>query len=85
MVRYKSFDGTEIPAILYQPHGATAAKKAPAIVRVHGGPGGQARMPYIASVQFLVNHGYVVLDMEENTRVAAQAMSAIARRMGMPG
>lgn len=28
---------------------------------------------------------YVVLDMEENTRVAAQAMSAIARRMGMPG
>src|SRR2546423_5870973 len=63
VVRYKSFDGTEIPAILYQPHGATAAKKAPAIVRVHGGPGGQARMPYIASVQFLVNHGYVVLDV----------------------
>ena len=28
---------------------------------------------------------YVILDMEENTRTAAQAMSAIARRMGMPG
>jgi len=26
---------------------------------------------------------YVILDMEESTRVAAQAMSAIARRMGM--
>jgi dipeptidyl aminopeptidase/acylaminoacyl peptidase len=63
VIRYKSFDGTEIPAILYQPRGATAQKKAPAIVRVHGGPGGQARMPYSAGVQFLVNHGYVVLDV----------------------
>jgi dipeptidyl aminopeptidase/acylaminoacyl peptidase len=63
VVRYKSFDGTEIPAILYQPKGATAHAKVPAIVRVHGGPGGQARMPYSAGVQFLVNHGYAVLDV----------------------
>jgi len=63
VVRYKSFDGLEIPAILYQPHGASAEKKAPALVRVHGGPGGQARMPYNASVQYLANHGYVVLDV----------------------
>jgi dipeptidyl aminopeptidase/acylaminoacyl peptidase len=63
VVRYKSFDGMEIPAILYQPHGATAQNKVPAIVRVHGGPGGQARMPYSAAVQFLVNHGYAVLDV----------------------
>ncbi len=63
VVRYKSFDGTEIPAILYQPHGATAQAKVPAIVRVHGGPGGQARMPYNAGVQYLVNHGYAVLDV----------------------
>lgn len=63
VIRYKSFDGLEIPAILYTPHGASPAKKLPAIVRVHGGPGGQARMPYIASTQFLVNHGYVVLDV----------------------
>jgi dipeptidyl aminopeptidase/acylaminoacyl peptidase len=63
VIRYKSFDGIEIPAILYQPHGATAQAKVPAIVRVHGGPGGQARMPYSAGVQFLVNHGYAVLDV----------------------
>jgi dipeptidyl aminopeptidase/acylaminoacyl peptidase len=63
VVRYKSFDGLEVPAILYQPHGASAQNKAPAIVKVHGGPGGQARMPYSASVQFLVNHGYAVLDV----------------------
>jgi dipeptidyl aminopeptidase/acylaminoacyl peptidase len=63
VIRYKSFDGLEIPAILYTPHGASAQNKVPAIVRVHGGPGGQARMPYIASVQYLVNHGYCVLDV----------------------
>jgi len=63
VLRYKSFDGTEIPAILYQPHGATAQKKVPALVKVHGGPGGQARMPYSALTQFLVNHGYAVLDV----------------------
>jgi len=62
VVRYKSFDGLEIPAILYTPQNAEG-KKLPALVRVHGGPGGQARMPYSASVQFLVNHGYVVLDV----------------------
>lgn len=62
VIRYKSFDGLEIPAILYTPHNAEG-KKLPALVRVHGGPGGQARMPYSASVQFLVNHGYVVLDV----------------------
>lgn len=63
VVRYKSFDGMEIPAILYQPHGASAAKKVPAIVLVHGGPGGQARLPYNALVQYLANHGYAVLDV----------------------
>jgi dipeptidyl aminopeptidase/acylaminoacyl peptidase len=63
VVRYKSFDGLEIPAILYQPHGASGQSKVPAIVKVHGGPGGQARMPYSASTQYLVNHGYCVLDV----------------------
>ncbi|HEX7177729.1 MAG TPA: S9 family peptidase [Pyrinomonadaceae bacterium] len=62
-IRYKSFDGMEIPGILYKPHGASAASKAPAIVLVHGGPGGQARRGYKAQVQFLVNHGYAVLDV----------------------
>ena len=63
VIRYKSFDGLEIPAILYPPHGATSADKVPAIVRVHGGPGGQARLSYSPSLQYLVNHGYAVLDV----------------------
>jgi dipeptidyl aminopeptidase/acylaminoacyl peptidase len=63
VVRYKSFDSLEIPAILYQPHGANGQSRVPAVVKVHGGPGGQARMPYSASTQYLVNHGYCVLDV----------------------
>src|SRR5256714_1792067 len=63
VVRYKTFDGTDIPAILYRPGGASGQEKGPAIVKVHGGPGGQARMPYSALTQFLVNHGYAVLDV----------------------
>src|SRR5262249_5769218 len=61
VVRFKSFDGLPIPNILYQPQQATAAQKAPALVYVHGGPGGQARRGYSAQVQYLANHGYVVL------------------------
>ncbi|HKP73538.1 MAG TPA: S9 family peptidase [Pyrinomonadaceae bacterium] len=61
VVRYKSFDGMEVPSILYKPHQATAQTKAPALVWVHGGPGGQTRTGYSAVIQYLVNHGYVVL------------------------
>ena len=61
VIRYKSFDGLEIPSILYKPKNASPQQKAPAIVLVHGGPGGQTRVGYSAVTQFLVNHGYVVL------------------------
>ena len=63
VVRFKSFDEMVIPGILYKPHQAAAEAKAPAIVMVHGGPGGQARRGYKYSAQFLANHGYVVLDI----------------------
>lgn len=61
VVRYKSFDGLEIPAIFYKPHQASNANKVPALVWVHGGPGGQSRTGYSALIQYLVNHGYAVL------------------------
>lgn len=63
IIRYKSFDGLEIPAIYYKPPQASQANKVPALVRVHGGPGGQARVGYQASTQYLVNNGYAVLDI----------------------
>ncbi|HKY44256.1 MAG TPA: alpha/beta fold hydrolase [Pyrinomonadaceae bacterium] len=61
VIRYKSFDGLEIPSILYKPKHASAQNKVPALVLVHGGPGGQTRVGYSALTQYLVNHGYVVL------------------------
>ena len=61
VVRYKSFDGLDIPAIYYKPHQATPEQKVPALVWVHGGPGGQSRTGYFALIQYLVNHGYAVL------------------------
>jgi dipeptidyl aminopeptidase/acylaminoacyl peptidase len=62
VVRYPSFDGLEIPAIYYKPHFKTG-DKVPALVMVHGGPGGQARIGYNPVVQYLVNHGYAVIDV----------------------
>lgn len=61
VVRFPSFDGLEIPAIYYKPLEASADRKVPALVWVHGGPGGQSRTGYFALVQYLVNHGYAVL------------------------
>ncbi|HAQ35251.1 MAG: S9 family peptidase [Maricaulis sp.] len=60
VVRFESFDGLEIPGILYRPHEASADNPVPALVWVHGGPGGQSRIGYSATIQHLVNHGYAV-------------------------
>lgn len=61
VVRFTSFDGTVIPSIFYKPKGASNANKVPAVVYVHGGPGGQTMRGYNAQIQYLVNHGYAVL------------------------
>ncbi|MDC6384789.1 S9 family peptidase [Flagellimonas taeanensis] len=61
VIRYKSFDGVEIPAIYYKPHQASEENPVPALVWVHGGPGGQSRQNFSAFIQYLVNHGYAVL------------------------
>ncbi|HEX8900156.1 S9 family peptidase [Vitreimonas sp.] len=58
--RYPSFDGLQIPGILYRPRTASRTNRVPALVLVHGGPGGQSRRGYSAMIQHLVNHGYAV-------------------------
>ncbi len=63
IIRFKSFDGLEIPALLYKPLVKTNGQKLPGIVKVHGGPGGQARIGYNPTTQYLVNHGYLVIDV----------------------
>jgi dipeptidyl aminopeptidase/acylaminoacyl peptidase len=61
VVRFKSYDGLEIPALLYKPKGLRPGEKVPALVQVHGGPGGQTRLNYNSSYQYFVNHGYAIL------------------------
>ena len=61
VVRFRSFDGMVIPSIYYKPKGASSNARVPAIVYVHGGPGGQTMRGYNAQIQYLVNHGYAVL------------------------
>tara|TARA_R100000935_G_scaffold10692_5_gene21377 strand:- start:107 stop:2017 length:1911 start_codon:yes stop_codon:yes gene_type:complete len=61
VIRFTSFDGTEIPAIYYLPHQASEENKVPAMVWVHGGPGGQTLQNFSSLIQYMVNHGYAVL------------------------
>ncbi len=61
VIRYKSFDGLEIPALLYTPKGLKAGENVPALLWIHGGPGGQTRLNYSPIIQHLVNHNYVIL------------------------
>jgi len=61
VIRYPSYDGLEIPAILYKPHQATQKYQVPALLWIHGGPGGQSRMGFSSLIQYYVNHGYAIL------------------------
>ena len=61
VVRFKAADGMTIPSIFWKPRQASPEHKVAAMVWVHGGPGGQTRKGYNALIQYLVNHGYAVL------------------------
>ncbi|HRJ50697.1 MAG TPA: hypothetical protein PKU91_09195, partial [Phycisphaerales bacterium] len=58
LVRYKSFDGVEIPAFVFLPPGATRGKPVPFVVNYHGGPEGQHRPSFSAFNQFMLARGY---------------------------
>ena len=53
LVRFKSFDGKQIPAWVYKPKGATG--KLPVIIQIHGGPEGQERPGFVSTYQYWVN------------------------------
>jgi dipeptidyl aminopeptidase/acylaminoacyl peptidase len=57
-VRFPSFDGLEIPGLLWMPD----APQPPIVVHVHGGPEGQARPQFNPVIQYLVSRGYAVLE-----------------------
>jgi dipeptidyl aminopeptidase/acylaminoacyl peptidase len=60
VVRFKSYDGVEVPGLLYQPKTASREHPVAVLVWVHGGPGGQSRVGYDPLKQFLLNHGYAI-------------------------
>ncbi|MCB1626654.1 MAG: S9 family peptidase [Xanthomonadales bacterium] len=60
VVRFKAAGDVEVPGLLYLPREASAENPVPALVWVHGGPGGQSRLNYSPLLQYLVNHGYAV-------------------------
>jgi dipeptidyl aminopeptidase/acylaminoacyl peptidase len=83
-ISFKSFDVLEIPGLLWKPHQADVYRKAPALVWVHGGPIGQTRKAYAGAVQYLVNHGYIVLAVNHrgSTGYGKAFMKAADRRQG---
>ena len=61
LVKYKAFDGTEIPAFLFLPPGYQKGTPIPFIVYYHGGPEGQNRPGFSAAQQYLLSRGFGML------------------------
>ena len=59
LVSYPSFDGRDIPAWLYRPHGASGPM--PVVLSIHGGPEMQERPVYSPLYQYLTSRGIAVL------------------------
>ncbi len=62
-LRYPASDGIELQGLLYLPDQSQAAVLPPVVVRVHGGPTGQSRPTFRPQVQYLVNNGIAVFDV----------------------
>jgi len=63
-IRYKSLDGLEVPAWVYQPKTVVLKKQPPAVVIAHGGPEWEIMNQWLRDVafaQYLVSNGYVVI------------------------
>ncbi|HEX8736875.1 MAG TPA: S9 family peptidase [Pyrinomonadaceae bacterium] len=76
LIKYKTFDGREIPAWYYRPEkivgklnsqagnfsiGVRPTRNLPVIVNVHGGPEGQERPGFNPLTQYYLSRGYAVL------------------------
>ncbi len=57
--KYPSFDGLEIPVLLYRP--ADQSGPLPTVVYVHGGPESQEKARLNIVIQYLANDGFLVL------------------------
>ncbi len=61
LIKYKSFDGLEIPAFIFFPPGYQKGTMIPFVANYHGGPEGQFRPGFDRTVQFLLSRGYGVI------------------------
>lgn len=61
-LRYPARDGLELQGLLYRPDESVASNP-PVVVKVHGGPTGQSRPTFQPQVQYLVNNGIAVFDV----------------------
>jgi len=52
LVRFKSFDGLSVPALVYRPAGIAADVRTPVIMDIHGGPEGQSRPSWNVGAQY---------------------------------
>ncbi len=61
-VYYPTFDGKQVPALLYTPKDVAPGERLPAIVHVHGGPTSQWFRGFDPFAQFLADRGFVVIE-----------------------
>lgn len=55
LVRFNSFDGLSIPALVYRPAGVAADVRTPVIMDIHGGPEGQTRPGWNPGAQYFAD------------------------------
>ncbi len=58
LVHYPAFDGRSIPAFLYLPPGVAKGTPIPFVIYYHGGPEGQNRPGFSATLQYVVARGF---------------------------
>ncbi|MFS0736023.1 alpha/beta fold hydrolase [Sphingomonas sp. 1P06PA] len=55
LIRFKSFDGLSVPALVYRPKGIPAGQKTPVIIDIHGGPEAQTRPIWNYGAQYFAD------------------------------
>jgi len=55
LVRFKSFDGLSVPALVYRPKNVAADARTPVIVDIHGGPENQTRPGWNPGAQYFAD------------------------------
>ncbi len=62
-LRYPARDGIELQGLLYLPDRSQVSLLPPVVVSVHGGPTGQSRPVFKPQIQYLLNNGIAVFDV----------------------